>query len=110
MALPPINEQEFLKRLGKIAAPKQAATSSSSSSSLAALSEELAKSKPQSSKLSGFLQNPLVKYGVAPVLKYGVLKPLQTIDTPRRAIISGVRELVDVYDNDATTKASWRFS
>ena len=57
--------------------------------------------------LAGFLQNPLVKYGVAPVLKYGVLKPLQTIDTPRRAVISGVRELVDVYDNDANTKASF---
>ena len=57
--------------------------------------------------LAGFLQNPLVKYGVAPVLKYGVLKPLQTIDTPRRAVISGVREVVDALDNDAKTKAGF---
>ena len=36
----------------------------------------------------------------------GLVAPLQIIDTPRRAIISGLRELVDAVDNDPTTKAS----
>ena len=36
-----------------------------------------------------------------------VLKPLIIIDTPRRAVISGVRELVDVLDSDPETNASF---
>jgi len=35
-----------------------------------------------------------------------VLKPLIIVDTPRRAVISGVRELVDVLDSDPETNAS----
>lgn len=35
-----------------------------------------------------------------------VLKPLIIVDTPRRAIISGVREVVDVLDSDPETNAS----
>lgn len=37
----------------------------------------------------------------------GILKPLEIIDKPRRAIISGARELVDAIDNDPTTRASF---
>lgn len=37
----------------------------------------------------------------------GLLKPLEIIDTPRRAVISGVRELVDAIDSDPTTRASF---
>ena len=36
-----------------------------------------------------------------------LLMPLQIIDTPRRAIISGLREVVDVLDTDPNTKASF---
>lgn len=52
---------------------------------------------------SGFLQDVL---DFAPV-KYGILKPLEVIDTPRRAIVSGVREVVDLFDSDPNTKASF---
>ena len=38
----------------------------------------------------------------APV-KYGILKPLEVVDTPRRFLISGARELVDVFgEGDAS--------
>ena len=36
-----------------------------------------------------------------------LLLPLQILDTPRRAVISGVRELVDVLDSDSNTNASF---
>ena len=36
-----------------------------------------------------------------------VLKPLIFIDTPRRAVISGIRETVDALDSDPNTTASW---
>lgn len=42
-----------------------------------------------------------------PILKYGLLKPLEVLDTGRRAIISGVREVADVLDSDPNTKASF---
>lgn len=37
----------------------------------------------------------------------GLLKPLEIIDTPRRAIISGVREFVDAVDSNPDTQASF---
>jgi hypothetical protein len=37
----------------------------------------------------------------------GLVAPLQLIDTPRRAIISGLRELVDAIDANPETKASF---
>lgn len=36
-----------------------------------------------------------------------LLVPLTVLDTPRRAVISGLRELVDVLDSDPNTKASF---
>lgn len=35
-----------------------------------------------------------------------VLKPLTVLDTPRRAVISGIREIADVLDSDSNTNAS----
>ena len=46
--------------------------------------------------------------GLTPLSVLGnVLKPLTVLDTPRRAVISGIRELVDVLDSDPNTNASW---
>ena len=36
-----------------------------------------------------------------------LLLPLQILDTPRRAVISGLREIVDVMDTDPNTNASF---
>jgi len=36
-----------------------------------------------------------------------ILSPLQVIDTPRRAIISGLREVMDAFDTDPNTTASF---
>jgi hypothetical protein len=36
-----------------------------------------------------------------------LLMPLQIIDTPRRAVISGIREIVDTMDSDPNTKVSF---
>lgn len=36
-----------------------------------------------------------------------LLMPLQILDTPRRAVISGIREIVDTMDSDPNTKASF---
>lgn len=48
--------------------------------------------------LAGLLDNPIAK---------AVLAPLVVLDTGRRAIISGVREVADVLDSDDNTKASF---
>lgn len=37
-----------------------------------------------------------------------LLMPLSILDTPRRAVISGVRELVDTLDSDPKTRASFQ--
>ena len=42
----------------------------------------------------------------ASALKH-LLMPLQILDTPRRAVISGIREIVDTMDSDPNTKASF---
>ena len=73
------------------------------------------------SNTSGW-KSATVKPGVGPTVKGGVkgaamsalgfvakpvLDALVIVDTPRRAIVSGVRELVDVLDSDIKTNASW---
>jgi len=40
-------------------------------------------------------------------IKYGILKPLEVLDTPRRAIISAAREAIDTFDSDPNTKGSF---
>ena len=50
--------------------------------------------------------NPVGKV-VGKVLDTAILKPLLIADTGRRAVISGIREGVDAFDGDDTTKASW---
>lgn len=52
---------------------------------------------------AGFIQDVM---DFAPV-KYGILKPLEVLDTPRRALISGIREAADFFDSDPNTRASW---
>lgn len=47
--------------------------------------------------LAHILDNPIAKT---------VLKPLEVLDTGRRAVISTVREVVDILDHDKNTKAS----
>lgn len=48
--------------------------------------------------LAGILNNPVAKAALA---------PLMVLDTGRRAIISGVREVADILDTDKNTKASF---
>jgi hypothetical protein len=55
---------------------------------------------PQSQQQSG---GP----GFLGTLARGIVAPLTAIDTPRRAIISGIRETVDLLDSDPETKASF---
>ena len=50
--------------------------------------------------------NPVAKV-VGTALNYGVVKPWQTVDTGRRAVISGLREFADVVDSSSDTTASW---
>jgi hypothetical protein len=45
--------------------------------------------------------------GFLGTLARGIVAPLTLIDTPRRAIISGIRETVDLLDSDPETKASF---
>ena len=45
--------------------------------------------------------------GVGATALKNLLMPLQILDTPRRAVISGIREIVDVLDTDPNTKGSF---
>jgi hypothetical protein len=45
--------------------------------------------------------------GFLGTLARGIVAPLTAIDTPRRAIISGIREITDLLDSDPETKASF---
>ena len=49
----------------------------------------------------------LAKDAIAPNVLKSLLVPIQILDTPRRAVISGVRELADILDSDSSTKASF---
>ena len=58
-------------------------------------------------KIAGKVASNPVGKVVGKVLDTTILKPLQIADTGRRAVISGIREGVDAFDGDDTTKASW---
>lgn len=45
--------------------------------------------------------------GIASKILEGALMPLTVLDTPRRGIISGLREIADTMDSDPNTNASW---
>ena len=99
MATPPINEQDFLKALGKISGKQ-----------------------PTQTPRSGLGKSPLENYfktkdaeavkaaeavGTAGKILKPIFKGIGIIDAPRRAAISGVREIVDVLDSDPDTNASF---
>ena len=98
MAKPPISEEDFLKELGKISAKKQTQTTTGG----------LGKSPLQSYFEARDAE--AVKAEQALGLGAKILKPIfkgiGVIDAPRRAAISGVREIVDVLDSDPDTNAS----
>ena len=78
-------------------------------------SSPLAPQGQTSNLLAQLDANPYIKKDLPPPPKPGagvsalkhLLMPLQILDTPRRAVISGVRELVDVMDSDPNTNASF---
>ncbi len=92
MALPPINREEFLKRLDGIAAPKNTANPKLVSNGVKGMFDRKSTAQPQ---------------GLGGTIFSTVLKPLVVLDTPRRAIISGIRETVDALDGDSNTTASF---
>jgi len=104
MALPPINQQEFLKRLGQVAATKTASATQKTTAP-----KNNATPAPATSGLQGLLDRKKTQSsgGLGLKLLSTALKPLTILDTPRRAIISGIRETVDALDGDPTTTASW---
>ena len=78
-------------------------------------SSPLAPQGQTSNLLAQLDANPYIKKALPPRPKAGpgasslknLLMPLQILDTPRRAVISGVREIVDVLDTDPNTNASF---
>lgn len=102
MALPPINQEEFLKRLGQVAATKTASTAQKTTTP----KDNVA---PATSGLQGLIDRKKTESSGNLGLKLlsTALKPLTILDTPRRAVISGIRETVDALDGDPTTTASW---
>jgi hypothetical protein len=104
MALPPINQQEFLKRLSQVAATKTASATQKTTAP-----KNNATPAPATSGLQGLLDRKKTESsgGLGLKLLSTALKPLTILDTPRRAIISGIRETVDALDGDPTTTASW---
>jgi len=101
VAVPPINEQEFLKRLGLLAAPKVSGTINKTQTGQP--------NAPTAFGLQGLIDRKKTVDSPNLGLKLlgTVLKPLTVLDTPRRAIISGIRETVDMLDSDPNTNASW---
>lgn len=78
-------------------------------------SSPLASQGQTSNLLAQLDANPYIKKSLpslpkpsadASALKH-LLMPLQILDTPRRAVISGIREIVDTMDSDPNTKASF---
>ena len=99
MALPPVGREEFLKRLGIIGATRTASAVNSAQTNtkppvdaLQALIDQKKSSEPQ---------------GLGAKILSTAFKPLIVLDTPRRAIISGIREVADTLDSDPNTNASW---
>ena len=60
--------------------------------------------------MAGQKASPLWKRALGGTLNYFVLTPLKAIDTPRRIVISGIREGIDVFDSsrDASFKDFWK--
>jgi hypothetical protein len=104
MALPPINQEQFLKRLGQVAATKTASATQKTTAP-----KNNATPAPATSGLQGLLDRKKTESsgGLGLKLLSTALKPLTVLDTPRRAIISGVREIADALDSDPNTNASW---
>lgn len=60
--------------------------------------------------MAGQKASPLWKRALGGTLNYFVLTPLKAIDTPRRLIVSGLREGIDIFDpnRDASFKDFWK--
>ena len=99
MALPPVGREEFLKRLGIIGATRSASAVNSAQANTKAPVDAMQALIDQ--KKSGEPQ------GLGMKVLSTALKPLIILDTPRRAIISGIRETADMLDSDPNTNASW---
>ena len=99
MALPPVGREEFLKRLGIIGATRSASAVNSAQGNTQAPVDAMQALIDQ--KKSGEPQ------GLGTKILSTALKPLIILDTPRRAIISGIRETADMLDSDPNTNASW---
>ena len=97
MAIPPINQEQFLAKLSQIP-KKQSSKLPKNNLNISSLTALINENKTQAAVTPS--TNPFLKAaGMA-------LKPLMVLDTPRRAIISGVREIADVLDSDSNTNAS----
>ena len=118
MANPPINQEQFLTKLGKISANTKPGKIVSKNSGIKpfysdGLSAQIDKiNKQAEEEKAAYDSQSLVKKGLiktvgSPVFR-NVMKPLSLLDTPRRAVISAVRETVDALDNDPTTNASMK--
>ena len=99
MAKLPINEEEFLKSLGKISGKKQTQTTTGGLGK-SPLQNYFETKDAEAAKAAEAL-------GVAGKILKPVFKAVTILDAPRRATISGVREIVDVLDADPNTNASW---
>lgn len=99
MAKPPISEEDFLKALGKISGKKQTQTTTGG------LGKSPLQNYFETRDAEAAKAIPMLTVG-AKILK-PVFKTINIIDTPRRAAISGVREIVDVLDSDPNTNANW---
>ena len=98
MAKPPISGEDFLKELNKISGKKQTQITTGGLSK-SPLQNYFETKNAEAAKAAESV-------GTAGKILGTVLKPLTVLDTPRRAIISGVREIADVLDSDADTNAS----
>jgi len=98
MAKLPINQEEFLKSLGKISAKKQTQTT------VGGLSKSPLQNYFETKDAEAAKAEEALGLGVK-ILK-PVFKGIGIIDAGRRAAVSGVREIVDVLDTDPNTNAS----
>lgn len=97
------DEQAFLESLKKVGKPKAATTTSEILKGLDTMPRKLPAAKPAAPPtLAGVAGKTALK-----ALDMTILKPLQTLDTGRRAVISTVREVADILDTDPDTVASF---
>ena len=121
MAIPPINEQEFLKKLGQISVTKSAtglgkqsntatqkppAPAGGLQAQINAINDAKAANKAELAK-QGTVKKIAIKALTNPVTQ-NVLKPLNLLSGPMRFGIGTLREIADVYDSSPNTKASVR--